>query len=370
MSVPAAPYYDNDGIRLLVGDARAVLASMPDGSVDCVVTSPPYYGLRDYGVPGQYGLEPTSQDFVDNLRAVFTELQRVLRPSGTVWLNLGDSYSATPPGRSEHPMRSSTLHGTDAAATLRASVRAANIDRTREAPRKNLLGIPWRVALALQGDGWVLRNAIVWAKPNPMPESVRDRLSTSYEHVFLLTRQPRYFFDLDAIRVPPKHPEALGQGLIVGGRNKGRHGGVGATARRRGHSAYGAASAADRHDGKYTDTRSFVRRPPGAAMRPTGRTHARNGHPRGKNPGDVWPFPTRPLRQAHFAAFPIDIPLRAIAAGSPQRGVVLDPFSGAATTGLAALSLGRRYVGIDINPAYHDIALRRLTQQRHGRRPA
>jgi site-specific DNA-methyltransferase (cytosine-N4-specific) len=270
-----------------------------------------------------------------------------------VWLNLGDSYSAEPPGRSERAMRSSTLQGRAAAATLRASVRAAGVDRTRTVPRKNLLGMPWRVAMALQADGWILRNAVVWAKRNPMPESVQDRLSATHEFVFLLVKQPRYFFDLDAIRVPLVRPEALGEGLVIGGSNKGQRGGLNATARRRGHSVYRA---------KYSDDRAFTTGPHGAAVRPSGRRHDAT-HPRGKNPGDVWHLSTRPLREAHFAAFPIDIPLRCIAAGCPEDGLVLDPFSGAATTGLAALQLGRRYIGIELNASYNALAKTRLLHE-------
>ncbi len=396
------PFWRTDTVTLYTGDALDTLRALPDASVDTVCTSPPFYGLRDYGTgtwvggdPGcshsvgrgtntaqtkaggpvgypaspahrggdprtcrrcgavrhdrQYGLEPSPEDYVGTLRAVFAEVRRVLRPTGTVWLNLGDSYSAEPPGHGEHAMRSSTLHSRGAAATLRASVRAAGVDRTASLPRKNLLGIPWRVASALQADGWILRNAVVWAKRNPMPESVKDRLSATYEFVFLLVKQPHYYFDLDAIRVPLARPEAVGEGLVIGGANKGRHGGIDATKRRRGHSVYGA---------KYTDHRSFAKGQHGAAMRP-GQRHDTT-HPRGKNPGDVWHLSTRPLREAHFAAFPIDIPLRCIAAGCPEGGVVLDPFSGAATTGVAAVQLGRRYVGVELNASYNTLAQRRL----------
>jgi len=366
--------------------AVEVLRELPDTSVHCVVTSPPYWGLRDYGtarwVDGnprcphtaaatgtarahrervghrcqrcgarredrQYGQESTPQDYVDRLRAVFGELRRVVVDTGTVWLNLGDSYAADPPGHTSDPMRASTLSGKTAAAPLRESVRAAGVKRARVLPRKNLLGMPWRVAFALQRDGWILRNAIVWNKPNAMPESVRDRLSTRYEMLFLLTKQQKYYFDLDAIREPLTRPEALGENIVVGG-NKGRHAGVDATARRRGSSVYG----------KYTVSAPFTK-PPGAAMRPNGTRHGAS-HPRGKNPGDVWSISTRPLREAHFAAYPVDIPLRGIAAGCPANGVVLDPFSGAATTGLAARQFGRTYIGIDLNAEFHDIGLRRL----------
>lgn len=396
---PPVLAYATDTVSLYTGDARSTLATLSTGSVDSVVTSPPYWGLRDYGtgqwvggdpacthsagrstniphttvgypasstprggdpqtcrrcgairVDQQYGLEPTPQDYVDNLRALFAELRRVLKPTGTVWLNLGDSYSAEPPGRSNHAMRHSTLRSAAAAAVLREQVRSAGVDRTRTLPRKNLLGMPWRVALALQADGWMLRNAVVWAKRNPMPESVRDRLSTTYEFVFLLTANPTYHFDLDAIRVPLRRSEALGEGIPVGDPHVAEDALPGTSSRRRGRSVYGA---------KYEDPASFTRGPHGAAIRPTGRRHDHT-HPRGKNPGDVWHLSTRPLRDAHFATFPIDIPLRCIAAGCPEGGVVLDPFSGTATTGLAALQLGRRYIGIELNTSYNRLAAARL----------
>jgi DNA modification methylase len=194
----------------------------------------------------------------------------------------------------------------------------------------------------------------VWAKTNPMPESVTDRLSATYELLFLLTRAPSYFFDLDPIRVPLKHPDAADGTRVFGGSYKGRFGGVDATARRRGGHAYGSGG------GKYlpeaTDARMRAHR---GNLAVTGQAHIAV-HRRGRNPGDVWRIATRPYRGAHVAPFPIDLPLRAIAAGCPPGGVVLDPFSGAATTGLAALQLGRLYVGVDVRAAFHDEALARL----------
>jgi site-specific DNA-methyltransferase (cytosine-N4-specific) len=375
------PYFTDGSVTLYTGDALDVLRELPGESADCVVTSPPYWGLRDYGTgrwaggeatcahlprrvprtarPGcgdgirscsrcgavredrQYGIEATPEQYVDHLRAVFAELRRVLGARGTVWLNLGDSYSATPPGRTADPMRASTLTNRAAVGRLRESVQRADVDRTRALPRKNLAGMPWRVALALQGDGWILRNAIVWHKPNAMPQSARDRLSNRYETLFLLVRQERYHFDLDAIRDPAARSEAP-----------------------RTDSTAGDSAAARR--GKYTSTSAFTKATPGAAMRPTGRQHTA-AHPKGRNPGDVWTMSTRPLRAAHFATFPVDLPLRCIAAGCPPGGTVLDPFSGAATTGLAARRLGRSYVGIDLNPAFHDIALDRLGLALPGR---
>jgi DNA modification methylase len=322
----AAPYYASGPVRLLLGDATRVLDDLPDASADCVVTSPPYYGLRDYGTPGQLGLEPAPAAYVSALRAVFARLPRVLAPDGVAWLVLGDSYASGPSG----PRRSSGLRGRPDAVTTPAGFGGKNGGGL---PPKSLLGMPWRVALALQDDGWLLRSCVIWHKPNGKPESVRDRPATRHEYLFLLARQPGYWFDLDPIR----------------------------------------------------RARTPLRR------REAGKTPAARG---GTNPGTVWSLPTRPLRQAHFAAFPVSIPLRAIAAGCPPRrclacgapipgrpqrpapvaprpccphpvtrpGMVLDPFSGAATTGLAAVRLGRDYTGIDINPAYHDLARARLRQ--------
>jgi len=322
---PPAPSWRTGAVALYTGDAHDVLSTMPDSCVDCIVTSPPYFGLRSYEtgrwsggrtdcrdhgasspaaptscsacgavwVDRQYGRESTVSEYIDHLVAVFDQARRILHPAGTLWLNLGDSYAGTGP-------RTARPHGSN-------NVVGANYDRRQWTPGtveglrpKNLIGVPWRVALALQADNWILRNAVVWAKTNGQPSSVRDRLTTSYEMVFLLTRSPRYDFDLDAIRIPLKHPR---------------------------------------------DPRRRASQPPG------------------KNPGDVWPYPTRPLKQAHFAAFPIDIPLRCIAAGCRPGGTVLDPFSGAATTGLAALQLNRRYIGIDLNPDYTDLAHQRILHQ-------
>ena len=190
---PRAPYWRYTTSTLYVGDAREVLAEMPDGSADCIVTSPPYWGKRDYRVAGQYGHEPDPAAYVDTLRETFAEARRVLANDGTCWLNLGDSYSAGGGG-------ATGLH-----AYLGRNLAA---HRDADLPPKNLLGLPWRVAFALQDDGWILRNAIVWHKPNAMPESVRDRLNCRYELMFLLVKQPSYWFDLDPIRIPHKTARA------------------------------------------------------------------------------------------------------------------------------------------------------------------
>ncbi|WP_182884172.1 DNA-methyltransferase [Microbispora sp. H10885] len=317
------PYWRDDHATLHLGDARDVLSEMPDRSVDCLVTSPPYYGLRDYG-PGQYGQEPTPDDYVDNLRATFAEARRVLANDGTCWLNLGDMYAASSDGYA----RGDSYNQRQPVVRPRAR---------RMVPPKNLLGMPWRVAFALQRDGWILRNAIVWSKPNAMPQSAVDRLSTRYELIFLLVKQRFYWFDLDAIREQYTGDRSLSR--------RARRGGIKANAIQTTWPPTGTSESAEAQ--------------PGTASRSNGRaTDAAN--PSGRNPGDVWTISTRPYRGAHFAPFPIDIPLRAIAAGCRPGGTVLDPFSGAATTALAARQLGRQFIGIELNADYCALAKARL----------
>lgn len=309
-------YYSDHALTLLVGDAAAQLRSLSDSSVDCVVTSPPYFGLRDYaGHVAQFGLEKTPAEYVAKLVDVFREVRRVLAKDGTCWLNLGDSYSGSWGNQSHKDGRQET-----SGIGLVHDERFPSATRTGAVkdgapPAKNLMGMPWRTAFALQDDGWILRNAIVWHKPNAMPESVRDRLAGRHEHVFLLARSHKYYFDLDAIREP--HAEST------------------IAAAHRARKPYQAP-------GQKPNTKS----------RPLG--------DKGANPGDVWSINTRPLTEAHFASFPVELPRRCIAAGCKPGGTVLDPFSGAGTTALAAQQLGRKAIGIDINPEYHDIALRRM----------
>lgn len=349
------PLWSDEFVSLFVGDVREVLRDLPSASVDCCVTSPPYYGLRDYGVDGQIGLEPSPSEYVETMVSVFREVRRVLSPTGTFWLNLGDSYSSLSGG-------APTSGNPDTGGQRFVQPRAQD-----HVPAKNLLGIPWRVAFALQDDGWVLRNAIVWHKRNAMPSSVEDRLSNKYETVFLFAPEPRYHFDLDPIREPLAFPDAADGTRVFGGVNKGQHGGHGSTERTRGHNAYGAHSYPDGMEpqenmganGKRHTARNRGGRTDGfsAGTGISGYTHEK-----GKNPGDVWEINTRPYPEAHFATFPIDLPLRCIKAGCVEGGTVLDPFSGSGTTGAAARTLGRRYVGIDINPEYHQLAIARFAQ--------
>jgi DNA modification methylase len=337
-------YWSDTTTALHTGDARDVLASMPSGSADCIVTSPPYWGKRDYGVTGQYGHEPDPAGYIATLRSVFTEARRVLAADGTCWLNLGDSYSAGSASQSGfHAYLGASLVG-------------------RNAPglgTKNLLGLPWQVALALQADGWIIRNAIVWHKPNAMPESVRDRMNCRYELIFLLVRSRHYWFDLDPIRTPhaTSHPGTpAGQGSCSGrrpgGPPAGRHPGDG----QRNGSRPGSGQRGSRPPKYGPQTRQVI------AARRYGTGRSRRAHPNGRNPGDVWSIPTRPYRGPHFAAYPLELPARCIQAGCKPGGMVLDTFCGTGTTGIAARQLGRRFTGIELNPAFAALAAERFRQ--------
>jgi len=305
-----AVHYTDDQITLHHGQALDVLRTMPAGSVDCVVTSPPYYGLRDYGSDGQLGAESTMVEYLTRLVEILNEAGRVLAADGTLWLNLGDSYATSAAGpRTNH----GNLTGRPNTATT-----PQGMGGKRDLPQKNLLGVPWRVAFALQDSGWILRSDVIWRKPNAMPESVKDRLSGTHEHVFLLAKQPRYWFDLDPIRQP--HAE----------------------------STIAAATRA---------------RPPYTAPGQTPNLKTRTMADAGANPGDVWDISTSPFSDAHFAVMPPALAERCILAGCRSGGTVLDPFAGSGTTGMVALKHGRRFVGIDLNAEYLDLALRtRLAQ--------
>jgi DNA modification methylase len=340
-------YWSDPAAALHVGDARHVLAAMPDESADCIVTSPPYWGKRDYGVRGQYGHEPDPAAYVETLRAVFSEARRVLAGDGTCWLNLGDSYSV----------------GGNAVSGMHAYLGASLAGHRAPGMRaKNLLGLPWRVAFALQDDGWIVRNAIVWHKPNAMPESVRDRMNCRYELIFLLVKEPSYWFDLDSIRVPHASTQPAGHGRPAahGGTGARRPPGIPATGRHPGgNRPSGTRPGGNRPGGnrlqKYgPHTREVV------AARRYGNSRRHAAHPRGRNPGDVWSIPTRPYRGPHFAAFPVDIPTRCIKAGCKPGGMVLDPFCGTGTTGIAARALGRQFTGIDLSTAFTALAAERL----------
>lgn len=397
-----APYYQDHSVTLYHGDALSVATMLADGSVDCIVTSPPYFGLRDYGESGQYGLESSPAEYVGNMRTLFAELRRVLSDDGTLWLNVGDSYYS---GRGNPGPNADDRKNV----ARRGWVRPVDRPGQGWAKPKDLLGIPWRVAFALQDDGWYLRNDIIWAKPNTMPESVVDRLSGKHEHVFLLTKNKRYFFDLDAIREPvisvreealswdrdeqgvpgqrPQHrpgragrPEATPPGATPQtnfGPTGKRHGKFyvrpqraraeqlarekGLTQahldaiRAAGVTDTGKATVLQTGAGKNTPD---VQRLAAEAKSALGGYYREFLTPAGKNPGDVWEIATQPFSGAHFATMPVALAQRCISAGCKPGGTVLDPFSGSGTTGMAARHLDRKYVGIELNRDYLDLSLR------------
>jgi len=322
--------------RIVVGDALTRLSELPDDSVDCAITSPPYFRLRDYAADGQLGLEAHVDQWVEQLSAISAAIARVLVPTGTYWLNVGDTYAT---------------------------------HQREGAGRKSLLMAPERLALRLQGDGWIIRNKIVWAKPNPMPTSIPDRLNTTYELIYVLTRQPQYFFDLDAIRIPHVSAHVINKG----GRPK--------------------TVPKELWRGPNSDTVSGL-----AALKAIGRV----GHPLGKNPGDVWTIAPGGYRSAHHAIYPMALAERMIAAGCPEvrcmrcrlpwkrrviralgrvatrsaleptcdchaasePGLVCDPFIGSGTTAVAAETLGRDWLGIELNPEFAHAARTRIADAR------
>ena len=312
-------------IAIHCGDCRDVLGALPSGSVHCCITSPPYFGLRDYGVAGQIGLEPTPDAFVAEMVAVFREVRRVLRDDGTLWLNLGDSYASTVKGS-----------GGAGKSRLGPNRDLQNIGHQKFEPRrfdmqglkpKNLIGIPWRVAFALQADGWYLRSDIIWHKPNPTPESVTDRPTSAHEHVFLLSKSARYFFDADAVRVPYARDWDENNG--------------GSWAQGKGDAQRVAERGkAGTHSGAYP-------------MPDKGGANIRN----------VWTVATQPFSGAHFATFPPALIEPCIKAGSRPGDTVLDPFGGAGTTGLVAGRLQRSAILIELNSDYVAMAERRIARE-------
>lgn len=334
----SSPYYQDDSVTLHHGDALDVARALPDGSADCIVTSPPYFGLRDYGEPGQYGLEDSPAEYVENMRTLFTELRRVLADDGTLWLNLGDSYYSG--------QRNPGLNADDRKnVTRRGWVRTVDRPGREWAKPKDLLGIPWRVAFALQDDGWTLRNDIIWHKPNAMPESVVDRLAGRHEHVFMLSKSKRYWFDLDAIREPTVTAR---EGALTWDREE--QGVPGQRPQHRRGRTWAQRAAAGAPSRRGVD--------PAPAQGDSNFATA----PHGRNPGDVWEIATQPFPGAHFAAMPTKLAQRCIAAGCKPSGTALDPFSGSGTTGLAAQRLGRKYIGIDLNAEYLELSLRTRLQ--------
>lgn len=296
-------------IKILQGNCLDVLKDLPEQSVNTCITSPPYWGLRNYQEEEQLGLEDTPEEFVENLVSVFREVKRVLRDDGTVWLNLGDSYSSG--GRTT--TTNQTLRGDKDYGVTRPKP-------SKGIKPKDLIGIPWRVAFALQADGWYLRQDIIWHKKNCMPESVKDRCTKSHEYIFLLSKNAKYYFDNESIK-----EDAVRHGSIPKGKK------------------YSSELADSKIGGKHT--RETLNEKPVAAKR---------------NKRSVWTVTTKPFKGAHFATFPPDLIDPCVLAGCPESGTVLDPFGGAGTTGLVAEQNNRDSILIELNPEYIEIAEKRL----------
>jgi site-specific DNA-methyltransferase (adenine-specific) len=315
-------------VEILHGDCRETLKTLPDASVNCCVTSPPYFGLRDYGHDAQIGLEESPDAFVQQMVGVFREVRRVLRDDGTLWLNLGDSYAAQRGGT--HQPAETLAGGKNGKTEQGANVnrdRHDGYNPTRFASRiglkhKDLIGIPWRVAFALQADGWYLRQDIIWHKPNPMPESVADRCTKAHEYIFLLSKSAKYYFDSGTIKE-----------TAVGGTSKGNGKRL-------------AEQAISRTGGVIS----------GGIEKSTLGTSAEET----RNRRSVWTVTTKPYKEAHFATFPTDLIRPCILAGCPTSGTVLDPFGGSGTTGQVAMEEGRNAILCELNADYVGLIRKRI----------
>jgi len=312
--------------RILIGDARKRLAELPSGSVRTCITSPPYFGLRDYGESDQMGLEETPDAYVEEMVLLFREVRRVLADDGTLWLNLGDSYAGSGKGRNADGSagKSGTLNKGNMGTQI-GSLKKADIDL----PAKNLIGIPWKVAFALQADGWILRQDIIWAKPNPMPESVTDRCTKSHEYVFLLSKSARYYYDHVAVKEPIADSTIGRTKRGVSSENKNINGAPGQTK----HSL--------------AQPRDYDADRPVAELR---------------NKRDVWTIASKPFKGAHFAVMPEALVEPCVLSGSEAGDTVLDPFTGSGTVAVVALQHGRNFVGTELNPEYGEIAKDRITK--------
>ena len=362
-------------IKVLNGNCLDVLSELPEQSVNTCITSPPYYGLRDYQTAewkggdencehtishysdnlkpevdrpfrgnrsacikcgairkdSQLGLEETPEEYVENIVAVFREVRKVLRDDGTVWLNLGDSYASQGGGQVEQ-----TLRG-DENIVNSHQLGKKGVGTSRNPPKnykqKDLMGIPWMVAFALRADGWYLRQDIIWHKPNPMPESVKDRCTKAHEYIFLLSKNKKYYYDNDAIREPHTWEESKPRpsGMERNAqkyRSKVNYGGGG--------SGFAGHSGSLKADGTSLN------------------------HPDGRNKRSVWTVTTKPFKDAHFATFPPDLIEPCILAGCPEDGTVLDPFGGAGTTGVVANRYGRNAILIELNDEYAEMSRNRI----------
>ena len=302
-------------------DALYALRELPEESVHCCVTSPPYYALRDYGLDMQIGREDTPEQYIDRLTEVFRELRRVLRSDGTLWLNIADTYCGT--GNKGYHADPKNPKG-------RNGQQIARNNRVSGCKQKDLIGIPWLLAFALRADGWYLRSDIIWQKENPMPESVKDRCARCYEHIFLFSKSKKYFFDYKAISEPiaPATAERLKRGM-------------------KGGNKYGKPVPGQ------PQPQSINRPREHGAIKDSDINPLRNKR-------DVWKINTVPFKGGHYAAYPPKLVETCLLAGCPEGGIVLDPFMGSGTTGMVASQMGRHFVGVELNPEYTELAYKRI----------
>lgn len=312
--------------KIYQGDCLEIMKTWPDEFVDCVITSPPYWNLRDYKVSGQIGLEHTFQEYIKKICDVFCEVKRVLKSNGTCFINLGDTYGT---GSGPDENRIHAKQGT---------VKGHKEKKPVENFYKSLIMLPERIAIGMCENNWVLRNKIIWHKKNGMPSSVIDRFCNKYEFVYFFVKDSRYYFDLDSIRIPYETFEKRPDGIV-----RSRE--------------YGYNTKAGTKQREEEEARRFgKRRPPKASGE-----YERNQ--KGKNPGDVWTLTLQPHPERHIAMFPEKLIIPMVKAGCPEKGIILDPFMGAGTTAVVARSLGRQYLGCELNPEYIKIAEKRMSQE-------
>lgn len=318
-----------------------MLQTLPSESVDCCVTSPPYYQLRDYGCEGQIGLEKSVEEYIDKLVAVFREVRRVLKRDGTLWVNIADSYAGSGKAKGQTTPFAKVQAGNK-------GITQGNLNVTPKCgcKQKDLLGVPWLLALALRNDGWYLRQDIIWQKPNPMPESVKDRCTKSHEYIFLLSKSRKYYFDTEAISEPAAEStlSRIAQNVSA------QHG----SERIPGKTNGPMKAVKPRYGGKkYTEDPEVFNRTKSGTLY--------DYAPR-RNKRDVWTVTTKPFKGAHFATFPKDLIKPCVLAGSPRGGVILDPFAGSGTTGVVAAENGRKYVLIELSESYMEICKSRIRE--------
>mgnify|MGYP000103745000 FL=1 len=313
--------------QIYISECLSGLRELPDNSINCCITSPPYYGLRDYQHKLQIGLEKTPEEYIDKLVSVFREVYRVLKEDGTLWVNIGDSYAGSMKGAARFPdnamnYKQGTNRGTLGKATL--------VKQCTGCKNKDLIGIPWMLAFALRADGWYLRQDIIWSKPNPMPESVTDRCTKSHEYIFLLSKSKKYYFDSESIQqtASPSVKKRIGKVENVG------------------HKTFAIADSLE-------ESNPMFRKNTTREYQYTDKANKRS----------VWSVPTAACKDAHFAVFPEKLIVDCIKAGCPERGIVLDPFMGSGTTAVVARKLNRSFIGFELNPDYVCLAEKRISEE-------